>query len=130
MPSTTADKPVSRLRRVLHRLAADEAEIEAEDLQAEAEEAGATAVARCPNRDKVCVAGTLRQVLLRPRAGVPTLEAELYDGTGTVTLVWLGRRRIAGIEPGRSLVARGRLAQADGEHMIYNPSYELRPAGE
>jgi hypothetical protein len=45
-----------------------------------------------------------------------------------VTLIWLGRRRIRGIEPGRSLVARGRLTRQDGRPTIYNPSYELRAA--
>ena len=73
------------------------------------------------------MAGTLRTVTLRPLAGVPTLEAELYDGTGTVTLIWLGRRRIGGIECGRSLVARGRLTAHEGRPTIYNAAYELRP---
>ena len=53
--------------------------------------------------------GTLRTVTLRPRGGVPALEAELYDGSGTIVLVWLGRRRITGIEPGRSIQVIGRL---------------------
>ena len=73
------------------------------------------------------MAGTLRAVTLRPRAGVPTLEAELYDGTGSTTLIWLGRRRIGGIECGRSLVARGRLTEHEGRLTIYNAAYELRP---
>ena len=67
--------------------------------------------------------------MLRPLAGVPTLEAELYDGTGNVTLVFLGRRRIRGIEPGRSLVARGPAHHPRGRPTLYNPSYELRPTG-
>src|SRR4051794_4786281 len=100
-----------------------------EELQAEAERAGATTVKPCSVGKPVCVAGTLRAVILRPLAGVPTLEAELYDGTGTVTLVWLGRRRIRGIDPGRQLVARGRLTRHDGRETIYNPSYELRASG-
>jgi hypothetical protein len=56
---------------------------------------------------------------------VPTLEAELFDGSGSVTLVWLGRRRIPGIEPGRTLTARGRFADVEGKRVIYNPRYEL-----
>ena len=51
------------------------------------------------------MAGTLRTVTLRPRAGVPALVAELYDGSGTINLVWLGRRQIPGIEPGRAVIA-------------------------
>jgi len=69
------------------------------------------------------------QQILRPLAGVPTLEAELYDGTGTVTLVWLGRRRIRGIDPGSSLVARGRLTMRDGKVTLFNPQYELKAVG-
>ncbi len=65
---------------------------------------------------------------LRPLAGVPTLEAELYDGTGTVTLIWLGRRRIRGIDCGRSLIARGRMTEHEGRPTIYNAAYELRPS--
>ena len=66
-------------------------------------------------------------VTLRPRGGVPALEAELYDGTGSIMLVWLGRRRIAGISPGRSIEVEGRIGQHDGDRIIYNPRYELLP---
>jgi hypothetical protein len=118
-----------RFRRALTRLTADPHDLAAAALQQESAAAGATAVTACAVGQPVCVAGTLRQVVLRPRAGVPTLEAEVYDGSGTVTLIWLGRRRIGGIEPGRSLVARGRLTIHEERPTIYNPSYELRPAG-
>lgn len=126
--SATTDRP-GRFRRALHRLTADEVVLEAEDLQVEAEQAGATPVARCSLGGEVCCAGTVRSVVLRPLAGVPTLEAELYDGSGSLTLVFLGRRRIRGIEPGRALVARGRLTRREGRPTLYNPSYELRPTG-
>ena len=118
-----------RFRRALQRLSADRDAIQAEDLQSAVEDAGATPVARCQDRDQVTVAGTLRTVTLRPRAGVPTLEAELYDGTGSVSLVWLGRHRITGIEPGRHLVAHGRLSMSGGRRLLYNPEYEIRPGG-
>jgi hypothetical protein len=120
------DKEPGRLRRALSRLTADEMELDSRHLAKESASAGATHVAQCSVGAPVCVAGSLRAVVLRPRAGVPTLEAELYDGTGTVTLIWLGRRRIRGIDPGRQLVARGRLTRHDGRETIYNPSYELR----
>jgi RecG-like helicase len=82
-------------------------------------------VARCGERTVVTVLGTVRSMTLRPRAGAPTLEVELYDGTAVVTLVWLGRREIAGISPGRRLRATGRIATNDGRRMIFNPRYEL-----
>ena len=109
------------------RLTEGDSEIAARELQGELAMAGATAVSACCKGEPVTVAGTLRAVTLRPRAGVPTLEAELYDGTGSVTLIWLGRRRIGGIECGRSMVARGRLTSHDGRPTLYNVEYELRP---
>ena len=110
-------------------MTADEEELHSAELRSETAAAGATAVSACSVGAPVCVAGTLRAVVLRPLAGVPTLEAELYDGTGTVTLVWLGRRRIRGIDPGRALVARGRLTRREGKATLFNPEYELRILG-
>jgi len=99
----------------VNRLTADDEELAGRELESGLDQVGATPVTRCRRGEPVCVAGTLRAVTLRPRAGVPTLEAELYDGTGTITLIWLGRRRIGGIDCGRSMAARGRLtAQPDG----------------
>jgi len=118
-----------RLRRALHRLTAGEDQLLDEELQSRTAQAGASPVSDCQVGQPVVVAGTLRAVVLRPLAGVPTLEAELYDGTGTVTLVWLGRRRIRGIDPGRALVARGRLTRREGKATVFNPAYELRASG-
>ena len=117
-----------RFRRAIARLTEDDSAVAARALQDEVGSVGATAVAQCRTGEAVTVAGTLRAVTLRPRAGVPTLEAERYDGTGSLTLIWLGRRRIGGIECGRSLVARGRLTTHDGRPTLYNAEYELRPS--
>lgn len=118
------------LRRALSRISATDEQVEADELQTTCQAVGATPVASLPSRDRVAVCGTLRTVTLRPRAGVPALEAELYDGSGTVSLVWLGRRRIPGIEPGRSLTARGFVTRSDDESVIFNPAYELRAGVE
>jgi hypothetical protein len=117
-----------RLRRALQRLTADEDEVQRAELQSVNAAVGAEPVERCQVGEPVCLAGSIQAVVLSTLAGVPSLEAELYDGTGTVTLVWLGRRRIRGIEPGRNLVARGRLTVRDGRKTVFNPSYELRVA--
>lgn len=115
-----------RFRRALHRLTADDGELRSEELRSGVRDAGATPVVEGVVGEPVVLAGTLRAVILRPLAGVPTLEAELEDGTGCVTLVWLGRRRIRGIDPGRSLVARGRLTRRNGDLTVFNPAYDLR----
>jgi len=117
------------VRRTVNRLASSAKEHEAAELQKGCVEVGATPVRDLPDRERVCIAGTLRTVTLRPRAGVPALVAELYDGSGSVSLVWLGRRQIPGIEPGRGIVCHGRVTR-DGDHpVLFNPRYELRPAG-
>ena len=118
-----------RLKRMLGRLTATRDELEAEELQKGAVSTGGTPIGRCADRQVVTVCGTLRTVTLRPRAGVPALEAELYDGSGTVAIVWLGRRQIAGIEPGRGISVQGRLSLNEGRPVIFNPRYELTPAG-
>lgn len=117
------------LGRVLRRLTVDDAALDAEDLLEDVEERGAKPVATCAQGQPVVVTGRLRSVVYTPRDTVPTVDAELYDGSGSVHLVWLGRSRIAGIEPGRALVARGRVAEQDGLKVIFNPWYELKPVG-
>jgi hypothetical protein len=97
----------------------------------QAGEAPAVPIRDCRQREVVDVAGTLRAVTHRPRGTSLTMEADLWDGTGNVTLVWLGRRDIPGIQPGRKIVVHGRLASIKGEPTIFNPTYELQPmAGE
>jgi RecG-like helicase len=119
-----------RLRRVLHRLASSQEEIEARELQRDVKSTGCTRIQDAVDRQRVVVRGTLRHVTLRPRSGTPALEAELYDGSGSLTVVWLGRRRIAGIEPGVALRVQGRVSTQDGTRVIYNPRYELSAGPE
>ncbi|MBO0828445.1 MAG: OB-fold nucleic acid binding domain-containing protein [Streptosporangiales bacterium] len=110
----------------VRRLFSSEEELEAEELQERTEQLGATPVKECADRSRATVAGTVRTVTLQPRAGSPALEAELYDGSDTLTLVWLGRRRIEGIEPGRRLRVQGLVStNPDGARVMYNPKYEL-----
>jgi hypothetical protein len=111
--------------RTLQRLTADDHTIDAEQLRAGTVTAGCEPVSACRKGEVVTVTGRLKSVVYTPRETVPTLEAELFDGSGSVTLVWLGRRRIPGIEPGRTLSAHGRFASFDGRQVIYNPRYEL-----
>jgi hypothetical protein len=124
------EKPAGRLRRILGRLSTSQEELHSAELQQDAENAGCTKISDCDDRQIVTVTGTLRTVTLRPRAGVPALEAELFDGSAALDVVWLGRRSIVGIEPGRKLVASGRISMSHGRRVLFNPKYELRPLGQ
>jgi len=115
-----------RLRRSLSAWA-NSASQEARDLQEAYTTKDVVRIAEAPDRTPVRLRGTLRTVTLRPRGGVPALEAELFDGSGTLTLIWLGRRRIAGITPGRSLQVSGRIGRTVDARVLYNPRYQLIP---
>lgn len=115
---------------MLDRLSSSPEDLESEELQEDSAASGCTRICDCSDRQIVKVTGTLRTVTLRPRAGVPALEAELFDGTAPLDVVWLGRRSIVGIEPGRKLIASGRISMSHGRRVLFNPKYELRPLGQ
>ena len=114
-----------RLRRTLSRWASS-SDQHARELRQTVRESGLVSIIDAPDRTRVKLSGSLRTVTLRPRGGVPALEAELFDGSGAITLVWLGRRQITGIGPGRQIEVEGRIGVQDGVRVMYNPRYELR----
>ncbi|MGH3450658.1 MAG: OB-fold nucleic acid binding domain-containing protein [Haloechinothrix sp.] len=114
--------------RMVHKLTSDVDELDADDLSAKSAAGGAQRASECSAGEEVTMLGRLRSVELCPSNEVATLEAELFDGTEGVILVWLGRRKIPGIEPGRILKVHGRLADRDGHKVLYNPYYELQNA--
>ncbi|CAI7977849.1 MULTISPECIES: OB-fold nucleic acid binding domain-containing protein [Frankiaceae] len=116
------------LGRRFHRLTADNQELEDEELRQASVAVGADPMHACRDREEACVAGSIRSVTVRARSGAPSLEVDLYDGSGTVTLVFLGRKHIAGIEAGRSVKASGRVVVRDERTTMFNPRYELLPA--
>lgn len=102
-------------------------EAEAVELQRELSHAEVSTICQCAPGERVVLSGTVRAVTLRPREQSPALEVELYDGTGCVNVVWLGRRRIPGIAPGRRMTVWGRLTCTD-QPRIFNPRYRLMPS--
>ena len=129
MTETRPASMAARMKRAFSRLGSSDEALEAEDLREASELSGCQQIAGCTDRSVVDVTGTIRTVTLQPRAGTPSVEAELYDGSATVVLVFLGRRRIAGIVAGRVLRATGRVAVDGDKRVMFNPRYELRPHG-
>ncbi len=111
---------------LLRRLTADARAIDAVELRDEVLRCDAIPLESLRLGDVARVTGRLRSVVYTPRQTLPTFAAELFDGSAAIELVWLGRRRIAGIEPGRTVFAQGRIGLHDGRLAIYNPWYELR----
>jgi hypothetical protein len=117
--------PTRRVREALRSAVASRSEFEATQERREVVRSGCTAVADLADRRRARVTGALRSVTLRSRENVPALEAELYDGSGSLRVVWLGQRRIAGIEPGRRVRLEGLVCTTDGSRTMFNPRYEL-----
>ncbi|MGI9002186.1 MAG: OB-fold nucleic acid binding domain-containing protein [Pseudonocardia sp.] len=115
-------------RRMLRKLTSDVNELDADVLSEDAERSGAQRASECTCGQEVTVLGRLRSVEFCAQDADASLEAELFDGTEGITLIWLGRRRIPGIEPGRTMRVHGRLAVRDGRKVLYNPYYEICPA--
>jgi hypothetical protein len=120
-------KRAGLLSRVTTRLARTESELEASELKKDTWRLGATPIVDLADRSQASVCGAVRSVTLRPRVNVPALVVELYDGSKTLNLVWLGRRRIGGIVPGTYLTAHGRVTYKHGIPTIFNPAYEIKP---
>ncbi len=121
-------RPLSLLRRIT----TSDDELEAAQLCRAAAESGATRVDSCLRGQLIELYGRLRSVQHIPGWGLlssPTVEAELFDGSGSVTLVWLGRAVILGIMAGRQLRVRGRIAMREGRRVMYNPNYALEASG-
>jgi hypothetical protein len=115
------------ISRVTARLARTESDFEAQDLQEDTGRLGGTPIIDLVDRSEASVCGAVRSVTLRPRVNVPALVVEIYDGSKTLNLIWLGRRRIGGIAPGTYLTAHGRVTFQHGIPTIFNPAYEIRP---
>jgi RecG-like helicase len=73
------------------------------------------------------VVGEVSSVRIVPRAGAPSLEVGVNDGRGVVTAVFFGRKKIAGVSPGRRLIVEGMVAPLGNRMFMYNPVYELLP---
>lgn len=116
------------LKRIMRRLTSDVEDLDADDLSLDTEVSGAQRACDCRCGEEVTMVGRLRSVEIGPKDSAASLEAELFDGTEGVTLIWVGRRRIPGIEAGRRIKVRGRLAVRNGRKVLYNPYYELRQA--
>ncbi|KGN38525.1 OB-fold nucleic acid binding domain-containing protein [Knoellia subterranea] len=119
------------LKERLRDLARTDAQLEADEIRQRTisdPEAAVACAGKLVDRKPATVAGSIRCITMPPRQSVPVLVAELFDGERSVNLVWIGRRRIAGIEPGVFLIAEGRVATVKGQPAIFNPSYQIVPA--
>lgn len=82
-------------------------------------------ICSAPLRERVKIGGEIQGLQVVPRAGSPSLEVTVSDGTGRAVAVFTGRRRLAGLDPGRTVVIEGVGRDERGRVLLINPAYRL-----
>lgn len=113
---------LSRLSRLLTE---DLDTAENDRIAAAAAAAGGPRLADCVRGQEVELTGVLRTVETAARSVNAGVRAEFFDGSDILQLRWLGHHRIPGLEAGVRLTVRGRIGEADGVKVMYNPHYDL-----
>jgi len=88
--------------------------------------AGTTPIGDVRCRQHVRVHGRVQAVRVEPLGGSPCLECTVVDETGGVSVVFFGRRQIAGLAIGAAVTVEGMAIDHHGRLAIVNPVYELR----
>ena len=76
-------------------------------------------------RRRAHVRGNVTAIRTAPSGGAPKVDVEIWDSTGGITLQFLGRREIAGLDVGSTICAEGMVGETEGSLTILNPSYEI-----
>jgi hypothetical protein len=116
------------VRKLVDRMTKSVEETDREDLAAFCDDLeGLTRLDQLPLRVPVRFGGEISSVRIVPRAGAPALEVTITDGRASVVAVFLGRRKIAAMSPGRRLIAEGVATARGPERLVYNPWYRFIP---
>ncbi|HVF08153.1 MAG TPA: DNA-binding protein, partial [Actinomycetota bacterium] len=74
---------------------------------------------------RVTIAGVIRRITVLPMEDNEALEVVVTDGTGEVTVQFMGRRSIVGLVLGTRVVVEGVLGEQHGVVKMLNPRLEL-----
>jgi hypothetical protein len=86
---------------------------------------GLTPIADAPLRVPVRLGGEVQETRVVPRAGAPSLEVTVADGTGRATAVFTGTKKLHGLGLGRGVLIEG-VARLERNHLLLvNPAYTL-----
>ena len=114
------------LRRFLDRLTeSDEARLASEIRTWSETVPGTVRIGEAPVRDRVKIAGVIKRITVFPMQDHEALEALVSDGTGEVTVVFMGRRGIGGLSLGTRVVVEGVLGEQRGAARMINPRLDF-----
>ncbi|MEJ0014107.1 MAG: amino acid permease [Actinomycetota bacterium] len=76
-------------------------------------------------RHRAHIRGHVTAIRAAATNSTPHVDIEVWDETGGITLQFIGRREITGLEVGSTICAEGMVGETDGNLVILNPSYEI-----
>ena len=113
------------LKKLRSKLSQSIDDIEGERLQDRLADLGVQPIADAPTRVPVLLAGEIQGLQVVPRAGSPSLEVTISDGSGRAVAVFTGRRRIGGVDCGRRVLVEGVGRTDRGRMILVNPAYTI-----
>jgi hypothetical protein len=84
-----------------------------------------TPIDEAPPRRPVRIGGEVQSMQVVPRAGSPSLEVTVSDGTGRAVAVFTGTKRLGGLDPGRGVLLEGVGRMERNRLLLLNPGYTL-----
>lgn len=124
MVACDAGPVLEGLRR---RLTRTNEELHAASLQTRFADETCSAIGEVTERGVVRIRGEVAGLQVVPRAGAPSLEVTVDDGTGRAVAVFTGRKRVGGLDPGRPVRIEGVARRERGRLVLLNPAYTLLP---
>lgn len=89
--------------------------------------ASTTAIGEILERRHVTIEGQVLGIRVRPSDTLPTYVARIGDDSGSITVIWTGRRTVGGVGLGRRIRLDGTAVKSPDGLCIYNPTYSLLP---
>ncbi|WP_122820934.1 OB-fold nucleic acid binding domain-containing protein [Varibaculum vaginae] len=87
----------------------------------------ASKVCDVAERQKASLYGVLRSVTFPPRTAAGSFTATLFDGTGSIEVLWLGRKSVPGIKAGIRLAVQGMVISRSNGLCVINPTFQIEP---
>ncbi len=113
------------LKKLRDRLSQSLDDLDDERVHQRLADFGVQTIAEAPDRTPVLLAGEIQGLQVVPRAGSPSLEVTIGDGTGRAVAVFTGRRRIGGVDCGRRIIIEGVGRTERNRLVMMNPAYTI-----
>ena len=118
-------KKQSKFQTWLKSFHASDEELAAYELFEHSSKSGSTLIEEIERGETIQVTGVVKSATIRPINQVPAYEVEISDGSGSLIIIWQGRKHVAGIEPGTRLEVEGRITFLSGKPCLHNPVYKI-----